>query len=56
MKANEAEYKALVLDKLMGNLNNIQGQLTRDTNGDITKSLQNTCLFAKALQYMPFAT
>ena len=42
-------YKARFFDDLLKNLKTLSGQITVDEDGGVTKSLKNTCLFAKAL-------
>ena len=42
-------YKAQFFDNLLKNIRLLEGQLTVTTDGGITKSVKNSCLFAKAL-------
>jgi len=44
-----SSYKAKFFDDLQKNLRSLENQLTQDETGGLTKSLKNTCLFAKAL-------
>jgi len=44
-----SSYKAKFFDDLYKNLKSLENQLTRDEKGNLTKSVKNTCLFAKAL-------
>lgn len=42
-------YKAQFFDDLLKNLRTLENQLTVTKDGSVTKSLKNTCLFAKTL-------
>ena len=44
----QKEYKAQFFDHLLDNIRQLQGGLTTK-DGSLTKSLKNTCLFARAL-------
>lgn len=44
-----SSYKAKFFDDLYKNLKSLEGKLTSDGTGGLTKSVKNTCLFAKAL-------
>ncbi|KKM61553.1 hypothetical protein LCGC14_1530610 [marine sediment metagenome] len=45
-----ANYKVEFFEKLVGNIQNLQGKLTANTDDNLTHSIENTCHWAKALQ------
>lgn len=50
MKQKEPVYGEVFLTKLQENLSQLHGKLDANTEGNLTKTTKNTCLFAKALQ------
>ena len=42
-------YKVEFFDKLFANVRKLENQLTADKGNNLTKTVKNTCLFARAL-------
>ena len=45
-----ANYKVEFFDKLVGNIKDLEGKLTANTDNNLTHSVESTCYWAKALQ------
>jgi hypothetical protein len=45
-----ANYKQEFFDKLLHNIRNLEGKLTASTDGSLTRSIENTCYWCRALQ------
>lgn len=42
-------YKVEFFDKLLANVRKLENQLTADKDNNLTKTVKNTCLLARAL-------